>query len=58
MKNMINVLALALLIIWTIGFFVFDAEKIIHLLLFIALAGLFYDIVDKNRKRKKKNNYK
>lgn len=45
MQNLLYAVALVLLILWTLGFFVYNAGSIIHLLLVIALIAILLNII-------------
>jgi|GEM_PF-1704029 len=51
MKSTIYVIAVILIIIWGIGFFVYSFGAIIHLLLVIGLVSVILLMVKRDRKR-------
>ena len=45
MQNLLYAIAALLLILWGLGFFVFNIGSIIHVLLLIIVIGLLLDII-------------
>jgi len=49
MGNLLYVIAVVLIICWAIGFFVYSAGSIIHILLVIALISILLRIIQGNK---------
>ena len=45
MSNLLNLIALILVVFWAIGFFAYSAGGIIHILLVIAIVSILFRII-------------
>ncbi len=45
MSNLLYVVAVVLIIFWAIGFFAYNANGLIHILLFIALVAILLRVI-------------
>ena len=48
MKNLLYLIAVIMVIIWAIGFFAYNADGLIHILLFIAAASVLLALIDRD----------
>ncbi len=50
MSNLLYTVAVILLILWALGFFMYSAGSIIHILLVIAIIAVLFRVIQGNRR--------